>query len=198
MKILVCDDHALFREGLRLVLEEVDEDAEILEAAEGEEALAIVANDEDIDLLLLDLNMPGMDGWISLRQLRSRYPAIPVAIVSASEKPGDVKTALDGGAAGFIPKSAKGAELVDALRRILDGEIYVPRELEDWTAAAPRREAAKPRLSALTETEREVLALLSQGRTSRQIGEALGLPEDEVASRIASVLGTLDLKTAAE
>lgn len=192
MKILVCDDHALFREGLRLVLQEVDENAEILEAGEGEEALSMVANDDDIDLLLLDLNMPGMDGWISLRQLRSRYPAIPVAIVSASEDPSDVKAALDGGAAGFIPKSSKGAELVEALRRILDGEIYVPPQARPL-ATAPKR-AGSPRLGALTEREREVLALLSQGKTSREIGDALGLPETEVASRVASVLGTLDLK----
>lgn len=194
MKILVCDDHALFREGLRLVLKDVDADAEILEAAEGEEALSIIANNnEDIDLLLLDLNMPGMDGWISLRQLRSRYPAIPVAIVSASEKSSDVRTALDGGASGFIPKSARGAELVGALQRILDGEIYVP-QLGSGAAAPARREEPNEKLEALTEREREVLALLSQGKTSSQIGEALGLPEEEVASRVASVLGTLDIK----
>lgn len=192
MKILVCDDHALFREGLRLVLEEVDPDAEILEASEGEEALSIVANDEDIDLLLLDLSMPGMDGWISLRQLRSRYPAIPVAIVSASEDPGDVQRALDGGAAGFIPKSSRGEALVGALRRILDGEIYAPPRTQQ--RAKPSRTAGSDRVESLTESEREVLALLSQGKTSREIGDALGLPESEVASRVASVLGTLDLK----
>jgi DNA-binding NarL/FixJ family response regulator len=193
MKILVCDDHALFREGLRLVLKEVDADAEIIEAAEGEEALSIVANDDDIDLLLLDLNMPGMDGWISLRRLRSRYPAIPVAIVSASETPGDVKNALDSGAAGFIPKSSKSTELAKAVRSVLDGEIYVPQGLP---AAGPRREAPSDRLGSLTDREREIIALLSKGRTSRQIAEELDLPEEEVASRIASALGTLDIKTA--
>lgn len=191
MKILVCDDHALFREGLRLVLEEVDGDAEILEAAEGEEALSMVANDEEIDLLLLDLNMPGMDGWISLRRLRSRYPAIPVAIVSASEDPADVQRALDGGAAGFIPKSSKREELVDALRRILEGDIYVPQRTQP---RAVEKRAGSARVASLTESEREMLALLSQGKTSREIGDALGLPESEVASRVASVLGTLDLK----
>jgi len=193
MKILVCDDHALFREGLRLVLAEIDAEAEILEASEGEEALSIVANDDDIDLLLLDLNMPGMDGWISLRQLRSRYPAIPVAIVSASEAPGDVKSALASGAAGFIPKSSKSTELVTAVRSVLDGEIYVPQSLP---AAAPKPGAPGDRLDALSDREREIIALLSKGRTSGQIADELDLSEEEVASRVASALGTLDIKSA--
>lgn len=197
MKILVCDDHALFRQGMRLVLSELEPEAQVLEAEEGEEALRMVANDEDIDLLLLDLSMPGMDGWISLRQLRSRYPALPVVIVSASETRDDVEKSLEGGASGFLPKSSTTDELLAALRRVLDGEVYVPEKLlappraAGPAAAAPR--ATEPRLGGLSSRQREVLELMSQGLTSREIGERLGLAEGTVATHIAGALETLGI-----
>lgn len=197
MKILVCDDHALFRQGMRLVLSELEPEAQVLEAEEGEEALRIVANDEDIDLLLLDLSMPGMDGWISLRQLRSRYPALPVVIVSASETRDDVEKALDGGASGFLPKSSTTDELLAALRRVLDGEVHVPEKLLTPVRPAPRADvgasAPEGRLAGLTERQREVLDLMSQGLTSREISQRLGLAEGTVASHIAGALETLGI-----
>jgi DNA-binding NarL/FixJ family response regulator len=198
MKILLCDDHALFRQGMRLVLSELDPEAQILESEEGEEALRIVAHDEDIDLLLLDLSMPGMDGWISLRQLRSRYPALPVVIVSASETPDDVEKALEGGASGFLPKSSTTDELVAALRQVLDGELYVPEKLlTPARSSAPRAEPAGAdsgaRLTGLSERQREVLELMGRGLTSREISEQLGLAEGTVATHIAGALEALGI-----
>lgn len=197
MKILICDDHALFRQGMRLVLSELDPEAQILEAEEGEEALRIVSNDEDIDLLLLDLSMPGMDGWISLRQLRSRYPALPVVIVSASETPDDVEKALEGGASGFLPKSSTTDELVAALRQVLDGELYVPEKLltpaRSSAPPAPQGTGSGERLTGLSERQREVLELMGRGLTSREISEQLGLAEGTVATHIAGALEALGI-----
>ncbi len=126
MRILICDDHALFREGVRLVLGELDDAVDLVEAADVAAALALAEANPDLACVLLDLHLPGMDGFAGLRRFRSRHPTLPVVIVSASEDPADVRAAVAGGASGFIPKGSTGRQLVAALRLVLSGGVYVP------------------------------------------------------------------------
>jgi DNA-binding NarL/FixJ family response regulator len=202
MKIVICDDHALFRAGLRLVLRELEGSPELLEASGAEETLRLVEAHPDLDLLLMDLEMPGMNGLEALDTLRARVPAIPVVIVSASERQADVRDALDRGAAGFIPKSSSAPVLLAALRLILSGGVYVPPLVLAATATEPPRPAAMDRrgdrVAGLTPRQLEVLELMAAGRTNREICDALGIAEGTVKAHVATVLETLGVANRTE
>jgi DNA-binding NarL/FixJ family response regulator len=194
MKILICDDHALFRDGLGLVLERLEPGAELVESSDSQGALDLVAADDSFDLVLLDLNVPGMDGLTALRRLRSDHPAVPVVIVSASENPNEVRTALDVGASGFIPKSSNSNVLLSALRLVLDGGIYVPPLALD---AKPDEEDRR-RDRALTPRQLEVLSLMARGLTNREICGVLGIAEGTVKTHIAAIFEALEVTNRTE
>lgn len=191
MRILLCDDHALFREGLELVIRGLDEAVELAAVGDAETALARVAADGDLDLVLLDLQLPGMDGFTALSRLRRDHPSVPVVLLSASERPDDVRAALDAGAAGFIPKSTRGSVLLGALRLVLSGGVYVPPLLLD--AAPPRRESA-----GLSPRQLDVLRLLARGLTNRDIAHALGIAEGTVKSHVMRLYEVLDVTNRTE
>jgi DNA-binding NarL/FixJ family response regulator len=195
MKILVCDDHALFREGLELVLAQLDPAAELSSVGDAESALARVAADDALDLVLLDLGLPGMDGFAALEALRRDHPSVPVVVLSASESPADVRSALDRGASGFIPKSTRGSVLLSALRLVLSGGVYVPPLVMDGAAqAGPARD---PR-GALTGRQHEVLRLLARGLTNREIAEVLKIAEGTVKTHVLHIYETLDVTNRTE
>ena len=196
MKILVADDHALFRDGLRYVLARLADSVEILEAKDGGEALALAAAQPDLDLVLLDLAMPGMDGFAGLRALRARIPSVPVVIVAASEESSDIRVALDGGAMGFIPKSSTSDVMLSALRLVLSGGVYLPPALLNRlsTGKGLARKAA-PTLDALglTPRQHDVLRLLGQGKSNKEIAQTLALTEGTVKLHVSAILKTLDV-----
>lgn len=204
MKIVICDDHELFRDGLRRALDELGH--ELIDAATGEQALTLVAEDSEIALVLLDLHMPGIDGWTGLRRLRSEHPDVSVVIVSASEEPEDVRLALDGGASGFIPKSSPPAVLRAALGLVFEGSVYVPPVLLAHvdTAAPPAAVDEHPpaptnaRVPRLTERQLEVLKLLSKGLTNREIAQVLDISPGTVKTHVAAVLEALDVTNRTE
>jgi DNA-binding NarL/FixJ family response regulator len=198
VKILVCDDHALFREGLRGVLAELEGGAtQLLEASDGAAALALADSQPDLDLVLLDLQMPGMDGWAGLRRFRSRHPTLPVVIVSASEELADVRAALGEGASGFIPKGSTGGQLIAALRLVLSGGVYVPAAALAEAApdgggiAAERARLRRERASELTPRQLEVLALVARGLTNREICGVLDIAEGTVKAHVAAIFEAL-------
>ena len=127
--LVTSDDHAIFRQGLRVVLGDLDPAVEILEAADFGEALAIAKDVQDLSLLLADLRMPQMDGFEGLRALRRLLPRTPIMVLSASEEAADLFGALESGASGYLPKSAPAPVILEALRLVLAGGVYVPREL---------------------------------------------------------------------
>lgn len=194
MKILVADDHALFREGLRHVLTPLAERVEIIEAQDCEQALAAVDTNGDLGLVLLDLHMPGRDGFAALETLSHRYPALPIVVLSGSENRNDMRRALDGGAMGFIPKAATAAVMVQALRLILAGGIYIPPALlqpsigQARTAATPAHEAL-----GLTPRQLDVLRLVLDGKSNKVIAAELGLTEATVKAHITAVFKALDV-----
>lgn len=200
VRILICDDHAIFRSGLVQALEGLG--ADLVEASGAEEALRIVG-EQDIDIVLLDLDMPGVDGWAGLRAFRSKHAAIAVVIVSASQEPADVRRALDRGASGFIPKSSSVRLLRGALEVVLSGSVYVPPMALPLTGEAQdssdgKQTRRQQRAETLTPRQLEVLNLMSRGLTNKEIGDVLHIAESTVKAHIGAILEALDVTNRTE
>lgn len=196
MRILVCDDHALFREGLRHVLRELAPGVEIVPAAGAAEALRAV-EDPALDLVLLDLRLPGEDGLAVLRKIRVLAPTLPVVMLSASESAADARASLEAGASGFVPKSSTAPVLLSALRLVLAGGVYLPALLLDAAPGEPV-EAHRRRGEGLTERQREVLVLLARGLTNREIAQTLAIAEGTVKAHVAAIFEALDVTNRTE
>jgi DNA-binding NarL/FixJ family response regulator len=195
VKILICDDHALFREGLELVLGQLDPAAELTSVGDAEAALARVAEHDGFDLVLLDLRLRGTSGFAALDELRRRHPEVPVVVISASESPADVRSALERGASGFIPKATRGSVLLAALRHVLAGGVYVPPLSAGGPEAPAPAETPPP---ALTERQIEVLRLLARGLTNREIADVLRITEETAKSHVKHIYSALDVSTRTE
>lgn len=201
MKILVCDDHALFREGVASAVKDLGDHVELLQASDGAEALALAQQHADLDLILLDLQMPGTDGWSGLERLQALCPTLPVVILSASEEPADARRAIDAGALGYVTKSTRGPVLRAALQLVLSGGVYVPPQLLAGVPAAPAVssvQARRKRAQGLTERQVEVLRLMSRGLTNVEIGEVLGVALGTVKAHLAAIFETLDVSNRTE
>ncbi len=205
MKILIVDDHPLIREALRHVLTVLDREVVLLEAQDCAEALAASGENPDPDLILLDLGLPDIDGFDALAQLRERYAGTALVVLSATHTPEIVTRAIDAGAMGFIPKTSSNQLLIDALRRVIAGSVYLPLEVlrqhQGTPSPALRRVAAagtsgtllSPRDIGLTARQADVLALLVQGKTNKQICRELDLAEGTVKIHMTSILKTLNV-----
>jgi len=203
MKILICDDHALFREGVAHALRELDPGADLLEAGDGGEALRLAQLHHDLDLVLLDLNMPATDGWTGLARLQEACPTLPVVILSASEEPADARRAIDAGAAGFVPKATRGPVLRAALQLVLSGGVYLPPHVlstQSVGAGVPSSDATarRKRAEGLTERQLEVLRLMSRGLTNAEIGGVLGVALGTVKAHVAAIFELLDVSNRTE
>lgn len=187
VKILIADDHALFRDGLRYVLRALEPHVVVLEAASAAQAMQIAAREQQLDLVLLDLAMPGLDGFAGLDMLRERFPDIPVVVVSASEDPRDMRRALDAEASGFIPKSMSGAEMVCALRAVLAGNVYVPKGI--GVLDDDEHDASDPRL---TPRQLQVLELMCEGMSNKEIALRLGMAEGTVKIHVTAILRAMN------
>ena len=205
MKILVVDDHVLIREALRGVLKELKRDAILLDASSSKQAMDIVADHPDIGLVLLDLNLPDRDGLDVLAELREQYPAITVVVLSALQDRAVVLKALDCGAFGYIPKSAKREVMISALKLIFAGGIYIPPEIlarEEASSPAPTTPAnERPKVPAdlgLTDRQLDVLALMMQGKNNKLICRTLNLAEPTVKNHVTAILKALKVSNRTE
>jgi DNA-binding NarL/FixJ family response regulator len=209
MKVLVVDDHALIRQGLRTVLAQLGqpgESVEVIEAAGYAEALERIAATPELDLVLLDLRMPGVSGFVALADIEDRYPDLPVVIMTGDEEPELVREAFDHGALGFIPKSSPPPVILAALRLVLSGGTYVPPQIMAASRAASARPAppavttyaADPALAlslGLTPRQNDVLTLLLAGKSNKVISRDLNLAEGTVKNHVAAVLKALNVDT---
>lgn len=208
MKILVVDDHALIREALHGVLRDLRPDAEVMEASTCGQAMQVLGEDTEIELILLDLSLPDGDGFAMLAELRERYPGVSVVVLSAFQERDNVLKALAYGALGFIPKSAQGSVMRSALQLVFAGGIYVPPEVLnglDLTHAEPAHEAlvaglkkASPGDLGLTERQIEVLALMMQGKSNKAICRSLDLAEATVRNHVSAILKALKVSNRTE
>lgn len=198
MKILIIDDHALIREALRGVLKELKGDATVSEAADWRHASRQIEESGGFDLVLLDLNLPDRDGADILAELRERYPAVPVVVLSARQDRESVARALELGAVGFIPKSSEREVMLSAFNLIFSGGMYIPPEIlvrQEPAAARSAAAQAGRRASAaelgITERQMEVLHLMMQGRSNKAICRALNLAEPTVKNHVTAILKAL-------
>jgi DNA-binding NarL/FixJ family response regulator len=206
MKVLVVDDHGLIRQAMQGVLKKLRRDVVVLEAPNSEKAMRIIGDNPDINLILLDLTLPDRDGFAVLADLRERYPAVSVVVLSAVQDPSHVMKALDLGALGFIPKSADGEVILNALRLVISGGIYVPPEILkylDISSSAPRPRAndqslISPSHVGLTERQMDVLALVMQGKNNKTICRALDLAEPTVKNHVTAILKALKVTNRTE
>jgi DNA-binding NarL/FixJ family response regulator len=201
MKVLLIDDHTLFRQGLCLLLERMGGAFEILEAGDCEAAFEIIKLNSDLELVLLDLGLPDMPGLEALDFLRSHHPAIPVVVISAANDRPSVLEAINRGAMGFIPKSSDSALLTRALQMVLAKEVYIPANV--FAAADPSQDripavARQKNMGALQELgltgrQIEVLSLLVQGLPNKLIARKLGLSEATVKTHMAAAFRSLNV-----
>jgi len=198
MKILLVDDHALFRDGMRYVLQQLPEEVEILEAGNFHDGLKLAMQHPELDLALLDLNMPGSEGPISIRFFHQRYPHIPVVVVSGEEGRGYMEKVMNYGAMGFISKSSTAAVMLSALNLVLSGGVYIPLQLlRQYGEMAGKEPDVADRRSlhtneyGLTQRQMEVLTHLAAGLSNKEIAEAIHLAEGTVKIHVAAVYQTL-------
>lgn len=198
MNILLADDHDLVRDGITSFLHTAAPDVTVAQAKDFAEALAIVNGEQPIDLTILDLNMPGMNGLSGLTVMRQKFPDVPVVILSGSVKRSDVLNALEHGASGYLPKTLSGKSLINALRLVLSGEKYIPSALleDDGGTIRPGEidldglEPDNP-LRQLTNREREVLALLTKGLSNKEIAKQLSVREITVKVHLTGIFKKL-------
>ena len=206
MKILVVDDHVLIREALRGLFRELRPDAVVLEAPDAARAMQVLAEQPDIALILLDLSLPDRDGLGLLAELRARYPAISVVVLSGFAERANVVQALDHGALGFIPKSAGREVMTSALNLVFSGGVYIPTEILGSGPPIPARPQLQSPAQAqpqpgdlgLTGRQADVLALMMQGKSNKAICRRLDLAEPTVKNHVTAILQVLGVSNRTE
>jgi DNA-binding NarL/FixJ family response regulator len=199
LKLLIADDHALFRGGLKHLVQMISTEIEVVEANGIDGVLENIAADPDLDLVLLDLMMPGVDGMDGLDKLRSKWPEIPVIVVSALEDGDTIRDALSRGAMGFIPKSSAANVTSSAIQLVLAGGIYVPPTLLSQLDGAATNNGPQPALTkeyaefGLTERQVDVMKLVSLGKSNNHIAEQLGLTAGTVKMHVSRIFKVLDV-----
>jgi DNA-binding NarL/FixJ family response regulator len=196
-RVLIADDHPLFRAALVQALSGCLDDAEILQARDLPETWAILENDESIDLVLLDLHMPGNQGLTGLASIRCHFPAVAVVVVSANEDPHVIRRALDHGAAGFIPKSSGLDDLTAALDTVLDCREWIPPHLARAVADIDSRDEDRElsgRIASLTPQQFRVLEMVANGQLNKQIADALNIQERTVKAHMSEIFQKLKVR----
>ncbi len=188
---MIADDHPLFRGALKQALAGIGGDPEILEAGDFETARAIVAANDDLDLILLDLAMPGVSGLSGLVALRGIQAGVPVVIVSAHDDPETIRRALSLGASGFISKSSSMEHIRTAISTVLAGGIWSPEDIDLGVEADPEISDLIQRLQSLTPQQSRVLSMLAEGLLNKQIAYELGVSEATIKAHVSAVLQKL-------
>jgi two-component system nitrate/nitrite response regulator NarL len=199
LKVLVIDDHPLVQEGVAAALESLGHEVDVIAAADSEQGLTAAAANPDIDLVLLDLALPGMSGLGLIGALHQRFPSLPVVVLSALEDPENVRNAIAAGAMGFVPKSAQTRVLIEVLQQVLEGNVSVPGSFSPSAPSASGGTAAatgpaagpEPDVALLTIRQLEVLSRLCQGKTNKQIATELGLSEKTVKAHVTAIFKVL-------
>jgi DNA-binding NarL/FixJ family response regulator len=193
--LVIADDHPLFRDALRQTVSSVAPAAKIQEAGSFDELTALLEQDGDVDLILLDLTMPGTSGFSGLIYLRAQYPAVPVVVVSASDDGATIRRSLDFGASGFISKRFGVDTLRDAILKVIDGNVWVPPDTDLSAAADPEMTRLRDRLVTLTPQQVRVLMMLSEGLLNKQIAYELGVSEATIKAHVSAILQKLGVES---
>ena len=189
MKILLVDDHALFRDGLSYVLDELEDDVSIIQASNHEAAFKALSESSDIDLILLDLNLVGETGFSILEICSDQYPIIPLVVISASKEHRDIMRAIDMGAMGYIPKDSTSKVMISALRMVLSGAVYVPKTM----AKINMPHSGDSIETLFTPRQLEVLSKLVEGQSNKVIAARMDIAEATIKMHITAILKKLQV-----
>ncbi len=195
MKVLLADDHPLFRDGVRHVLSQLSPHVEILDAPDFPGVFRVAAEHPDLDLALVDLYMPGMPCHQGVHAFRQQFPEIPLVILTASESSQDMRKVMAAGALGYILKSYPAPRMLDALRHVLGGGVFLPEVPALTAAEGARRDGEK---ISLTTRQRQVLELLAEGKPNKLIARALQLTEGTVKIHVAAIFRALEVSNRTE
>jgi len=205
IKVLMVDDHALFRDGMRYVLQQLADEVEVFDSGNFLDGMKQAAEHPDLDLALLDLNMPGSDGVNSIHAFSKANPSIPFVVVSGSDQRDDIEKVMECGAMGFISKMSSSKLMLSALRMVLDGGVYLPPQLlqqammglDQGTVSTDKR-TDRVNKSGLTTRQMQTLQLLAEGLTNKEVSERMNLAEGTVKIHTAAVYQTLRVSSRLE
>jgi two-component system invasion response regulator UvrY len=197
MKILIADDHTIFREGLKHILTEYPDMIVADEARNGREVLDKIWNN-DYDMVLLDISMPGMTGLEALKQLKNDRPKLPVLVLSMHPEEQYAVRALRAGASGYLTKESAPDELMTAIRKISQGRKYITSSLAERLALEMEADSEKPLHDVLSDREYQVLRMIAEGKTVKQIGEELSLSIKTVSTYRTRIMEKMKMTTNAE
>ena len=194
-RIMIADDHPLVRGALREAVSGLVDGIHIVEAGTFDEVSDMLGKGADIDLVLLDLTMPGVQGFSGLMYLRAQHPGTPVVIVSGNEDRGVIRRCIEFGASGFIPKSVDVDTMRGAIRTVLDGGAWTPSDVDLTTPADRETSDLVKRLATLTPQQVRVLMMLSEGLLNKQIAYELGVSEATVKAHVSAILQKLGVES---
>jgi DNA-binding NarL/FixJ family response regulator len=194
-RFVIADDHPLFRGALKEALGNQFSGSRVFEAGGFEDLQALLERESDIDLVLLDLAMPGVRGFSGLLYLRAQFPGVPVVIVSATEEADVIRRCMEFGASGFVPKTLGIDQMRAAIRRVLEGGVWTPPDVDLSTAADDDTRDLVAKLSTLTPQQVRVLMMLSGGLLNKQIAYELGVSEATVKAHVSAILQKLGVES---
>lgn len=195
-RILIVEDHALVREAMAQTLRHLEPGVDCVEASSADDALQRLDEEGDWDLAVVDLMLPDMNGFSLLGVLAKRFPDLPAIVVSALDDPASVQRALKAGASGFVPKASSGADLLDAIRVVLDGGVFVPPGLGEGDER--RAGMALSERFGLTPAQMRVLDLLTQGKANKEIADLLGLSEGTIKVHVSAIFKAMKVSSRAQ
>jgi len=194
-RLVIADDHPLFRGALREAVAGMLDRVEVAEAGTFDEVAGLLDRGGDVDLILLDLKMPGVRGFSGLMYMRAQYPSVPVVVVSANDDPSAIRRCMEFGASGFIPKTVGVEAMRAAIQRVLDGGVWTPPDV-DLTAGSDAETAElMARMATLTPQQVRVLMMLSEGLLNKQIAYQLGVSEATVKAHVSAILQKLGVES---
>ena len=201
MHVLLIDDHELFRQGMKFLLSDLNEDLEFTDAGTLDEALTALDRVK-IDLALLDLNMPGSQGLTALREIKGAHPGVPLAVLSGLDEPAIIRDAIDEGASGFVPKASSSEVLIAALKLILAGGVYLPKAalngLPHSSGSTAANADAYPRSDLLSDRQADVLMRAIQGKPNKVIAREMKIAEGTVKTHLSAAFKTLGVHNRTE
>lgn len=193
INLLIADDHPLYRDALRGALNAHMDEVSIHEASDMSQALDVLKQGLDIDLLLLDLHMPGSQDLFGLIHIRKTFPDLPVAVVSGTENKDIINKIIEVGALGFVPKTTDAATIAKAIETMVEGDIWLPENFTTEAVEDPEFVDLVDKVSTLTPAQYKVLCMLRDGLLNKQIGYSLGIAEKTVKTHITSIFKKLGI-----
>ena len=194
-RLLIADDHPLFRGALREAVTGLFERVDIGEAGSFDDVAKLLDRGGEVDLILLDLTMPGVRGFSGLMYLRAQYPSVPIVVVSANDDPAVIRRCMDLGTSGFIPKTLGIEEMRAAIKRVLEGDVWTPSDVDLGAGSDAETAALMTRLTSLTPQQVRVLMMLSEGLLNKQIAYELGVSEATVKAHVSAILQKLGVES---